>query len=131
MLERSRAMGEERGSRQWVVWRLTDLAEGELIAGRTEAGERYAREALAHARALSHRSLAVFSLSLLAWAAVRHGDLHRAAALWASLTDEHAKRPVVRWNRHRDRHVARMPEDLPTVDPMPLEQAIEYGLAHA
>ena len=98
--------------------RQNDLAEGQLAAGRTDAGELHAREAMALGRAgaaAGHRIRAL----LLGWAAHQRGDLQRAAVLWASVEAEHARSPIQRWDRHRDRHRARLPEDLPPAAALP------------
>jgi tetratricopeptide (TPR) repeat protein len=128
MAERSLAMGQDVGWGQWVSWRRTDVAEGHLKVGRTDAGEQQAREALADAREIGHRAITIFALALLSWAAAQRGDIHRAAILWATILAEEAKEPILRWGRHRDRYAARLPEDLPPADPLPLEEAMEFAL---
>jgi predicted ATPase/class 3 adenylate cyclase len=129
LAKRSLAMAQQAGWTGWLAWRRVDIAEGELRLGRTEAGERHALDALAETREVGYRAVAIFGLSLLSWAAVQRGDLGRAALLWATVRAEEAKEPIHRWGRHRARHAARIPEDLPPAEPLPLEDAMEYALA--
>lgn len=129
MAKRSFVLAREAGWSMWVAWRLTDMAEGELIAGRTDAGERRGHEALALGRELALRPVTAFALALLAWVAGRRGDLELAAVLWATVEAEDARTPIQRWGRHRARYRSRLPKDLPPAVALTLDEAVELVTA--
>lgn len=86
-------MARQVGWAWWEAAQLGNLAESALEGGRTEEGERRAREYLALAREIGDRTNTVYGLAQLAWVATDRGDAERAAVLWAAVEAEERGRP--------------------------------------
>jgi hypothetical protein len=127
MIETSLRMAREVGWDWWVALQLRNLAEMALDEGRTEEGRRHARECLQLASVLGDPHQAAYCLALLAWAAAESGDRERAARLWQTVVAQEPA-PTRFWLVDREEYAQRMPTEVPTDPPMPLEDAVAYAL---
>jgi predicted ATPase/class 3 adenylate cyclase len=129
LIERSLELAREVGWVWWETSQLANLGEIALVAGRTADGERYAREALALARETGDRELMVYALGQLVWVATEGADEERAALLWRAIEAEEARHALPRWRMDRERYAAHLPQVMPQVPTLTLEEAADSALA--
>jgi hypothetical protein len=101
LMERSAEITEELGIRWWFMGMRLELAQLAMAAGRTDEGERRAREALEIAAQLRDRGGRVFGVGLLARVAAERGQGERAGRLWGAIESEIVGAPNGGWIRHR------------------------------
>jgi non-specific serine/threonine protein kinase len=131
LVERSLAMARQAGWTWWEAAQLGNLAERALEDGRTDEGERRAREYLALAREIDDRTNTIYGLAQLAWVATDRGDAERAAVLWAAVEAEEARAPVGQWAPYREKyalHIAAAPRPGTALS---LDVAVEYALGES
>jgi tetratricopeptide (TPR) repeat protein len=128
LTERSLELAQEVGWTWWIVGRMGELAERALEAGRTDEGDRRAREFLALAHRIEDRTDTVYGLGIAAWAAAKRGDPERAAILWTAIEAEEARGPLPMWAPSRDKFAAHMPAEVGSVPTLSLPEAVAYAL---
>jgi predicted ATPase len=128
LCEQSLAMGRSAG---WVWWELgmtAQLAEIALDSGMIDEGEQLGCDILRLAQSIQDRANLVYGLAYLAWAAAERGDAERASTLWAAIEAEEGKAPIRRWSGERERYAAHIPEAPRPIEPLELDDAVEYAL---
>jgi predicted ATPase/class 3 adenylate cyclase len=114
LLARSASIAREIGDTGLVAWwtggMLAELAALSLKAGRIDAAESQAREALALGAELHDRASRVFGVGLLARVAVERGEGEHGGHLWGAIEGEDTGAPLGGWRRHRADFEARIRE---------------------
>jgi hypothetical protein len=131
VLERSLVMADAVGWPWWQVQNHGIAARWLLEAGRTEDGERHARECLRMAVTIGDRSDLVRGLTLLAWAAAERGDLQRAGVLWAAADTEAAGIPIASWGAGWAALAPTVAESVGSAPPLGLTEAVRFALSES
>jgi tetratricopeptide (TPR) repeat protein len=129
LIEQSLELARKVGWVWWETSQLANLGEIALVVGRTADGERYARETLALARETGDREVMVYALGQLVWVATEAADDERAALLWGAIEAEEARHALPRWRMDRDLYASHLPQVVPQVPTLTLEEAADYALA--
>jgi tetratricopeptide (TPR) repeat protein len=96
LYSRSVEAARASGFMLWEMWQSLAVVEMELALDKLEEAESRGQHALMLARQLQDHDCTIFSLTLLALAALRRGDAERAGILWGAVSEAERERPPVR-----------------------------------